>query len=77
MTPHWPDSLGMLSKGIRRQMVHHIAGAALLSSHLFPDNTQLYQVLYQLMKRHVFLARKLRTHLRSSSAPQPRLPFCR
>jgi hypothetical protein len=78
MTPYWPDSLGMLSRGMRRRMVHHIAGASLLSSHFFPDNTQLYQVLYQLMKRHVFLARKRRAHLLSSPAcPSTSPAFCR
>ena len=56
--PHWPDELGRLSKGMRRELVHKVAGAALSASQLFPDNSQLYLALYNCIQRHVFFTRK-------------------
>jgi hypothetical protein len=56
--PHWPEALGRLSNGMRREMIHKLAGAALSASQLFPDNPQLYLALYNSIHRHVFSTRQ-------------------
>lgn len=56
--PHWPEALGRLSNGMRREMIHKLAGAALSASQLFPDNPQLYLALYNSIHRHVFATRQ-------------------
>jgi hypothetical protein len=57
--PHWPVALGKLSKNMRMEMVHQVAGAALAASQFFPDNAQLRLALYSSIHRHVFFTREL------------------
>lgn len=57
--PHWPEALGRLSNGMRREMIHKLAGAALSASQLFPDNPPLYLALYNSIHRHVFSTRDI------------------
>ena len=61
MVPHWPDVLGKLSRGLRKQLMDEVAGEVLKTSHLFPDNQRLQQALQLHMQRHVFLHRQAPT----------------
>jgi hypothetical protein len=61
--PHWPDALSKLSKNMRREMVHQVAGAALAASQFFPDNAQLHLALYSSIQRHVFFTRESLSHV--------------
>jgi hypothetical protein len=68
--PTWPDALGRLSKSMRREMIHNLAGAALSASQFFPENPQLHLALYNSVQRHVFSTRQFPAVLFASWLPR-------